>query len=90
MGILFAREAPATQDMNINGLPTKMQMMEVEFGKKDLELTHRWPENNTLEDWSRSAGNVRITHINYKASMGWGLETIQFLSSNGVESQRAG
>ena len=64
--------------------------MEIEFGKKDLDVTNAWPDNRMLEEWAHSEGNVKVTTINYKSSMGWGLETIQFGLSNGLVSPRAG
>ena len=57
--------------------------MEIEFGKKDLDFTHHWPDNQTIESFANSELSVKMTHINYKSSMGWGLETISFTLSNG-------
>ena len=64
--------------------------MEIEFGKKDLEVTNAWPDNSMLEQWVHAEGHIKVTHINYKSSMGWGLETLQFVLSNGLVSPRAG
>ena len=75
--------------MRIDVNPT-LRLMEIGFGKSDLELTHRWPTNDVLAEWGLSPNDVKVTHIEICASLGWGLEVLRYVLANGNESVRAG
>ena len=64
--------------MRIDVNPT-LRLIEIGFGKSDLELTHRWPTNDVLAEWGLSPNDVRVTHIEICASLGWGLEVLRYV-----------